>query len=194
MTDLVDQMFPPIHRKWAPEFTDANYWKQPIGDFEFPEFAPPSPTLSAMSDTSNQSRLSRLRNFSLRPAAATTFVPPSTSGHNHNRSSAMAIPTHSRHTSASSTVLTRRLIEDWGEEEEGRKARNRLSGGSMPGSYEDEFKFDGHGNEEEEGEEGDYGDEEDDYEDEEEEDPHELEIEHEEFDNELLEMDKVPFL
>ncbi|KDQ29727.1 hypothetical protein PLEOSDRAFT_1009219, partial [Pleurotus ostreatus PC15] len=30
MTDLVDQMFPPIHRKWAAEYTDFNYWKVPI--------------------------------------------------------------------------------------------------------------------------------------------------------------------
>ncbi|EEB86661.1 hypothetical protein MPER_16304, partial [Moniliophthora perniciosa FA553] len=29
---LVDQMFPPINRKWAPEFTDFNYWKMPVQD------------------------------------------------------------------------------------------------------------------------------------------------------------------
>ncbi|KAG7097333.1 hypothetical protein E1B28_004692 [Marasmius oreades] len=65
MTDLVDQMFPPIHRKWAPEFTDFNYWKTPVQEFPLPDFSPPSPTLSARSDTSNQSALARLRNFSL---------------------------------------------------------------------------------------------------------------------------------
>ncbi|KAF9528024.1 Lipin/Ned1/Smp2-domain-containing protein [Crepidotus variabilis] len=65
MTDLVDQMFPPIHRKWAPEFTDFNYWKPPVQDFPLPDLSPPSPTLSARSDISNQSALARLRNFSL---------------------------------------------------------------------------------------------------------------------------------
>ncbi|KAJ7490242.1 Lipin/Ned1/Smp2-domain-containing protein [Mycena galericulata] len=65
MTDLVDQMFPPIHRKWTPEYTDFNYWKAPVQDFPLPDFSPPSPALSARSDTSNQSTLARLRNFSL---------------------------------------------------------------------------------------------------------------------------------
>jgi phosphatidate phosphatase LPIN len=65
MTDLVDQMFPPIHRRWAAEYTDANYWKTPMLDFPLPDLTPPSPALSARSDTSNQSTLARLRNFSL---------------------------------------------------------------------------------------------------------------------------------
>ncbi|KAH7922979.1 LNS2-domain-containing protein [Leucogyrophana mollusca] len=65
MTDLVDQMFPPIHRKWAAEFTDFNYWKQPVQEFPLPDLTPASPALSARSDTSNQSALARLRNFSL---------------------------------------------------------------------------------------------------------------------------------
>ncbi|KIY46600.1 LNS2-domain-containing protein, partial [Fistulina hepatica ATCC 64428] len=30
MTDLVDQMFPPINRKWAPEYTDFKYWRPPM--------------------------------------------------------------------------------------------------------------------------------------------------------------------
>ncbi|KAF7301989.1 Nuclear elongation and deformation protein 1 [Mycena indigotica] len=65
MTDLVDQMFPPIHRKWTPEYTDFNFWKAPVQEFPLPDLSPPSPALSARSDTSNQSALSRLRNFSL---------------------------------------------------------------------------------------------------------------------------------
>lgn len=64
MTDLVDQMFPPIHRKWAPEFTDFNYWKPPIQEFPLPDLSPPSPALSARSDNST-STFARLRNFSL---------------------------------------------------------------------------------------------------------------------------------
>ncbi|KAE9409869.1 LNS2-domain-containing protein [Gymnopus androsaceus JB14] len=64
MTDLVDQMFPPIHRKWAPEFTDFNFWKPPMQEFPLPDFSPPSPALSARSDNSS-STFARLRNFSL---------------------------------------------------------------------------------------------------------------------------------
>lgn len=69
MTDIVDQMFPPIHRKCAPEYTDFSYWRAPIAEYELPEdlTAPPSPSLSASarSDTSTQTTLSRLRQFSL---------------------------------------------------------------------------------------------------------------------------------
>src|ERR1700742_3028539 len=64
MTDLVDQMFPPIHRKWAPEFTDFNFWKPPMQEFPLPDLSPPSPALSARSDNSS-STFARLRNFSL---------------------------------------------------------------------------------------------------------------------------------
>lgn len=66
MTDLVDQIFPPIHRKWTVEFTDFNYWKAAVQDFPLPDLSPPSsPALSARSDTSGQSTFARLRNFTL---------------------------------------------------------------------------------------------------------------------------------
>ena len=65
MTDLVDQMFPPINQKWTPEYTDFNFWRTPIPDIPLPDLTPPSPALSARSDTSTKSALARLRNFSL---------------------------------------------------------------------------------------------------------------------------------
>lgn len=66
MTDLVDQMFPPIHHKWTSEFTDFNYWKAPVEEFPLPDLSPPaSPALTARSDTSGQSAFARLRNFGL---------------------------------------------------------------------------------------------------------------------------------
>lgn len=68
MTDLVDQMFPPIHRRWVVEYTDSNFWKAPMAEYSLPDLTPPSPALSARSDTSNQSTLARLRNFSLVPS------------------------------------------------------------------------------------------------------------------------------
>ncbi|KAI0720361.1 Lipin/Ned1/Smp2-domain-containing protein [Cerioporus squamosus] len=84
MTDLVDQMFPPINRKWAAEYTDFNYWKAPIQDFPLPDLSPPSPALSARSDTSNQSTFARIRNFSLVGSRQQTrsfaLPPPATEG------------------------------------------------------------------------------------------------------------------
>ena len=83
MTDLVDQMFPPINRKWASEYTDFNYWKAPMQEFPLPDLSPPSPALSARSDTSNQSAFARIRNFSLvgsRQSTRSSFAlpPPAT--------------------------------------------------------------------------------------------------------------------
>ncbi|CEL59788.1 Nuclear elongation and deformation protein 1 OS=Schizosaccharomyces pombe (strain 972 / ATCC 24843) GN=ned1 PE=1 SV=1 [Rhizoctonia solani AG-1 IB] len=60
MTDLVDQMFPPVHRRWAPEYTDFNFWRAPLPEIELPDLSPPSPALSAHSNTSGGSRLGRL--------------------------------------------------------------------------------------------------------------------------------------
>lgn len=65
MTDLVDQMFPPINKKWMPEYTDFNYWRTPVPEIPLPILTPPSPALSARSDGSTRSALARLRNFSL---------------------------------------------------------------------------------------------------------------------------------
>src|SRR5258708_21678141 len=100
MTDLVEQMFPPITHKWESEFTDNNYWKSPLAEFPLPDLAPPSPALSARSDASNQSAFARLRNFSLRNTSSgrSSPFPPSphiearrgrdmdaTGSHNHQR-------------------------------------------------------------------------------------------------------------
>lgn len=60
MTDLVDQMFPPVHRRCAPEYTDFNFWRAPLPEIELPDLSPPSPALSARSNTSAGSRLGRL--------------------------------------------------------------------------------------------------------------------------------------
>jgi len=70
MTDLVDQMFPPITHKWESRFTDNSFWKTPLSEFPLPELMPPSPALSARSDASNQSAFARLRNFSLRSSSS----------------------------------------------------------------------------------------------------------------------------
>jgi phosphatidate phosphatase LPIN len=63
MNDLVDLTFPPISKQSEPAFTDFNYWRPPISDIgEVPLDLlgpPPSPALSARSDSST-SRLSLL--------------------------------------------------------------------------------------------------------------------------------------
>lgn len=229
MTDLVDQMFPPIHRKWAPEFTDANFWRQPIEDFDFPEFrpvspqptstpSPPSPALSARSDASMQTGLSRLRNFSLRggrTAPATEFIPAGTTTTSKGNGSVDAgyrahqrakssfgqgrVPkstTHSRHTSDEGIEGVAIPQGKRGTDE--RKAEHRLSSGSMPGSY-DGFRLDEEY--EEEDEEDEYEESDEDYEEEDgdaEEDDMDVhaEDEHEEFDDLLATgaMDSIPYI
>ena len=194
MTDLVDQMFPPIHRKWAPEFTDVNFWRPQVGEYDLPEdLAPPSPTLSARSDVSGQTRLSRLRNFSLlpgsgpSPATAAAAVVSAVS-----RTSTAAPNWHSRHTSASSSLTSEGILEN--------ERQRRLSNASIPGTLEgfhldddeDGDEEDGDGEEDEDEELG----EDEEEEGEEEEDEYEDKDEEDEYDELLAtgEMDKVPFL
>ena len=200
MTDLVDQMFPPIHRKWAPEFTDVNFWRPQVGGYDLPEdLAPPSPTLSARSDVSGQTRLSRLRNFSLlpgsgpSPATAAAAVVSAVS-----RTSTTTPNWHSRHTSASSSLTSEGILEN--------ERQRRLSNGSIPGMLEgfrldddeDGDEEDGDGEEDvDEDEDEELGEDEDEEEGEDEyEDEYEGKDEEDEYDELLAtgEMDKVPFL
>lgn len=95
MTDLVDQMFPPMHRQWDPEFTDFNYWRAPIQEYPLPDLSPPSPALSARSDTSNTSGLARLRHFSLLGGRAATPSVTTKSGASTPRSSSPEGPERS---------------------------------------------------------------------------------------------------
>jgi phosphatidate phosphatase LPIN len=92
MTDLVDQMFPPIHHHMDAHFTDFNFWRPPMDESDLPELTPPSPALSARSDTSNQSTLARLRNISLIGGGRTGHkkqfsLPPPTTESTINRAS-----------------------------------------------------------------------------------------------------------
>lgn len=60
MTDLVDQMFPPVNRGAQPEFSDFNYWRAPLPKVDLPDFAPPSPKSPTPSDTSSRYSLRRI--------------------------------------------------------------------------------------------------------------------------------------
>ncbi|TFK22353.1 LNS2-domain-containing protein [Coprinopsis marcescibilis] len=203
MTDLVDQMFPPIHRKWTPEFTDFNYWRAPVQEFPLPDLSPPSPALSARSDTSNQSTLARLRNFSLAGGRQATMKPDVGSlleeedGERDNQLRQMSsFERLSTTLGFMSTVNSiRRSVspdpyssDDEDEENHGRARRERRrSITSMPGSlHEEDMDFD----EDEEEDHDEYDGEHD---------PEVAPEEHAEeaFDDDLLaagEMQKVPFL
>ena len=189
MTDLVDQFFPPVHRKWATEFTDFNYWRDPIPEIDLPDLGPPlSPALSAVSDTSG-SRLGRLRNFSLRGSPS------------HNGIAASAAEAVARgRKEASPSPLARSMDErsastlvtpDSGSERYHRRSRRKLSvdsmPGSLPGSEYDTEDDDTHL------EEGEHDEDEGDYDDEEDENEDEPEV----FDDDIVatgEMENVPFI
>ncbi|THV08237.1 LNS2-domain-containing protein [Dendrothele bispora CBS 962.96] len=173
MTDLVDQMFPPIHKKWAPEFTDFNYWKTPMQDFPLPDLSPPSPALSARSDSTT---FSRLRNFSLVGnrssnvpksvmASSASSVSGDDSGAPQRSDTLKQMSSFERFSntlgfsrSASPESRSSNYADSEGEDDEvewewdgSKKRTRRRSMTSMPGSLEDmDMEFDD--NEEEEGE------------------------------------------
>ncbi|GAA5922827.1 phosphatidate phosphatase PAH1 [Sporobolomyces koalae] len=137
MTDLVDQMFPPINKTTVPDFTDFNYWRAPLPQIDFPELAPPSPALSARSDQSS-SRIafprlgtiaSSLSRRSSRSALSDTG-PPSRS---------------TRGTTPSSPLLSATVAEDPVELEEDDLDQTRYNrhhrSSSMPGSLPEDGDF-----------------------------------------------------
>lgn len=55
MTNLVNETFPPVQRDTQPAYNDFNFWRPSLPQVDFPDFAPPSPALSARSDSSRMS-------------------------------------------------------------------------------------------------------------------------------------------
>lgn len=131
MTDLVDQMFPPINTKTAPAFTDFNFWRAPVSSaftFDFPDLSPPSPALSARSESSTSRlpsfpRLGSLASSLSRRSSRQTLVEPPNSP--NNRSTRGAIP--------SSPLLNATLVEGLYEDGE-EYDDDRSESDSMPGS------------------------------------------------------------
>jgi phosphatidate phosphatase LPIN len=70
MSDLVDQQFPPIHRPWVTEYTDFNYWRQPLQSYEFPVLSTDQLPTGSRSESPSQGTLRRIRQFSLGRAAS----------------------------------------------------------------------------------------------------------------------------
>ncbi|KAG8894181.1 hypothetical protein FRB99_001427 [Tulasnella sp. 403] len=137
MTDLVDQMFPPVHRKWAPQYTDFNYWRDPIPEVDLPDLDPPSPALSAVSDTSVGSRLSRLRNFSLRPGSRSN-ISVNEAGLIPGLQRKEVSPSPLARSAISATSATddrsTTLADSGSDDEHVRRGVRKLSFDSMPGS------------------------------------------------------------
>jgi phosphatidate phosphatase LPIN len=182
-----------------------------VKDYPLPDLSPPSPTLSARSDTSNRSTFARLRHLSLvgsRPSTAPKLPisssPPqrdsdlkkmssferlsNTLAEFTGSSSSMADGAHRSASPASRSSSSLTLAESDEEDEEGHDAQGkrvrRRSMTSMPGSI-DEMEFDDPDDEEflEEGTgEGEY---------------EEDQTAEEDFDEDILaagEMNNVPFL
>ncbi|GAA5862364.1 hypothetical protein JCM1840_004158 [Sporobolomyces johnsonii] len=137
MTDLVDQMFPPINRATAPDFTDFNYWRAPLPDIDLPELSPPSPALSARSDQSSSRipfpRLGSIASSLSRRSSRGTLQ----DSNGNNRGARAASP--------SSPLLQATVPEEpVGDESDTDSLyyeRHRRSS-SMPGSLPDESDFD----------------------------------------------------
>ncbi|WVO15745.1 hypothetical protein L204_103407 [Cryptococcus depauperatus] len=72
LNDLVNEVFPPVSTKFKPKFTEFNYWRDPIPDIPIPDLTPPSPALSARSDTSGRlSVLGKITGIGRRSSRAT---------------------------------------------------------------------------------------------------------------------------
>lgn len=147
MTDLVDQMFPPINRSAAPEYTDFNYWRTPLPafDFDIPELAPPSPALSARSDQST-SRISFPRLGSIASSLSRRSSRTALNGASDNASVTSGGSRTTRGATPSSPLLQATVPEEGidGEEEDDDDddsfvGRSRSS--SMPGSLPNESDF-----------------------------------------------------
>ncbi|GAA5867929.1 hypothetical protein JCM3774_004727 [Rhodotorula dairenensis] len=150
MTDLVDQMFPPITRKIVPDFSDFNYWRTPLPaiDIDIPELAPPSPALSARSDQST-SRLSlgRLGNLasSLSRRGSRSALTDSASARTA-RSGTPTSPLLQATVPEESYDLESGLVDEqdedeYDDEDDDEFERNRSRSSSMPGSMPNESDF-----------------------------------------------------
>lgn len=138
LNDLVNEVFPPVKTKFQPQYTDFNYWKAPIADIPLPDFTmPPSPALSARSDTSGASRLSVLGRIATLGRRGSRSPPPEGASPSQTRpSSPLLLP------SITAGDLSDEEDDGWGETHEMTAARARRdSGSSMPGSFDNGNAF-----------------------------------------------------
>ncbi|EJD53633.1 LNS2-domain-containing protein [Auricularia subglabra TFB-10046 SS5] len=189
MTDLVDQMFPPVHRSVSPEFTDLNFWRAPISeDYPLPDLAPPSPALSARSGRSTLSRFNPASAISLLSSRSRSPVSGETSrATSPERGGSLPLHVQDVTKSLEELALERQRADD----EYVALLRKRKSIDSMPGSLPSSLRMAYTEEPDEDDGEMDEEDEVDEYED----DP-EAQAE-DAFDEDLLatgEMENVPYL
>lgn len=119
-------MFPPINRKTAPDFTDFNFWRAPAAVFEFPDLSPPSPALSARSDTS-----SRLPSFPRLNSIASSLSRRSSRSALTGSEITSPSSRTTRGTTPSSPLLQATVVEEGLSDED---EDDRSESESMPGS------------------------------------------------------------
>ncbi|KAK4702536.1 phosphatidate phosphatase LPIN, partial [Phenoliferia sp. Uapishka_3] len=129
MTDLVDQMFPPINRKTAPDFTDFNFWRAPVMQFDLPDLSPPSPALSARSDGGRLglTRLGSIASSLSRRSSRATLADASTRG--------------TRSGTPSSPLLQATLVEEPPALDDEEDEDDPSESASMPGSLPNSSDF-----------------------------------------------------
>lgn len=128
-------MFPPINRKTAPDYTDFSFWRAPVTThYELPDLSPPSPALSARSDSSRLG-LGRLGNIasslSRRSSRAALTEPPPLRGSRVGRA---ATP--------SSPLLQATLVEEdrYDQDDENERSESEDMPGSLPQNDFDRYR------------------------------------------------------
>ncbi|ORY31310.1 Lipin/Ned1/Smp2-domain-containing protein [Naematelia encephala] len=120
--DLVNEVFPPVSTKFKPEFTDFNYWRTDVPDIPLPDLSPPSPALSARSDSSRLSvgMLGKIASIGRRS------------------SKQPILPTYEASSRPSSPLIAPAMSSDeLSEAEEDEYGGRRSRQSSMPGSFDD---------------------------------------------------------
>ncbi|GAA5981356.1 hypothetical protein JCM10908_004080 [Rhodotorula pacifica] len=146
MTDLVDQMFPPITRNVVPDYSDFNFWRTPLPaiDIDIPELAPPSPALSARSDQSTSrlslGRLGNLASSLSRRGSRGALTESASATSRIARAGTPTSPLLQATVPEETYDLESGLVQEEYEEEDFDANRSRSS--SMPGSMPNESDFD----------------------------------------------------
>lgn len=122
--DLVNEVFPPASTKVKPEYGDFNYWRPPIVDIAMPDLTPPSPALSARSDTSSRLGVGMLGKIaSIGRRSSKQPVLPVSNDPSSRPSSPLVGP----------AITADEMSETGDTEDSGRRSRTS----SMPGSFEE---------------------------------------------------------
>ena len=148
MTNLVDETFPPVTRSQQPAYNDFNYWRPAFQEVEFPDLTPPSPALSARSE----SRMSvfRIAGVISKRASKSSLkpTPPNGTANSSDENARPPVSTSPRPSSPLQTIYTSEGEEEEYDEEDDnalplqsqpaklRSQRQRTE--SMPGSFEDQ--------------------------------------------------------